>query len=773
VNHNANNIDSTCAETWFVATVAGTVEYGLEALKREIEKGTVRRRDLVWRQGMSDWLELDQVPLLRMLAASRVDETQAEPLAEPAELETMRPPAALAEPETIRPPAALDEEFDDETRVDDPSARLQASSSAPCPVELTKVLTESFDNGAQASVSKLETSAAPVALVSLESPTIIDETVSDEPPRFETLPAPMRFETSPAPKATIPVESTAIFDGLFRPKEPPFESTSGSLPAPLASNLIETTANIDDLLEDGDATFVLHKPALPESSRPPVASTTEEIRSEPAMFSMPENVPPPVAPTIEETRPEPAMFSIGEIALRAATAPPPAAPEVRIAKPTFTRPVTPLMSLPLSSIRPVSERPPSKAFSYKPPARPFAAKPSTRPLAAKSSIPTAGDTTMLPQGSDRSGSAQSLASLASQAPSKSRMSLAPPKPVPSAKPPPRSASALPSPSSMAARTVPSTPAAPVVPSPIIAIRSPERQLEVAAADRLQAHADLNRLAQSTQVPAPATPAPAVASLPTVIVKLDRVAQPIQVPAAATPAPAVASAPAASARLDGSVAPQPSDAPDQLLDSIYPSISSIQPAANNWNRSRRSMLFVAGALSVAAAIAIVVNLASPKHPRRSATATQMRMPSVQTPRLEESSAPAASLATQSPPTEAPTSELAQLPQAATVASNDNNNVKGSSLRSPPAAPERARTQQRTTRNENSVALQHEVEPKKASVDDARPRTASQRDKASSNGVESNTGKSAQASGQPTRGASDSVATWDQGTVERRAWMSPGF
>ena len=771
MDHNANNIDSTCAETWFVATDAGTVEFGLEALKCEIEKGTVRRSDLVWRQGMSDWAQLDQVPLLLMLATSRVDEPQAERLAEPAELETMRPPAAPAEPETIRPPAALDEEFDDETRVDDPSARLLASSSAPCPVESTEVLTESFGNGAPPSESKLGASAAPIALVPFESPTIIDETASDEPPRFETLPAPMRFETSPAPVAAIPVESTAIFDGLFRPKEPSFESTSDSLPAPVASNPIETTANIDDLLEDGDATFVLPKPALPESSRPPVASTTEEIRSEPAMFSMPENAPPPATPTTEEIRPEPAMFSIGELALRAATAPPPAAPEVRIAKPTFTLPVTPLMSLPLSSIRPVSERPPSKAFSYKPPARPFAAKPSTRPLAARSLIPTADDTTMLPQGSEKSGSAQALASLASQAPSKSRMSLAPPKPVPGAKPAPRSASAVLPPPPTAVRAVPSTPAAPVVPSPIIAIRSPERQLEVAAAERMQAHAELNRLAQSNQVPAPATPAPVVASLPTVIVKLDRVAQSNQVPAPATPAPVVASAPAASARLDGSVASQPSDAPDQLLDSIYPSISSIQPAANNWNRSRRSMLFVAGALSVAAAIAIVVNLASPKHPRKSATATQMRMPSVQTPKLEESSAPAASLATQSPPTEAPTSELAQLPQAATVPSNDNNNVKGSSLRSPPAAP--ARTQQRTTRNENSVASQHEVEPKKASVDDARPRTASQRDKASSNVGESNTGKPAQSNGQPTRSASDSVATWDQGTVERRAWMSPGF
>ncbi len=57
------------AENWFVATASnGTVEYSLSDLIPAIQSGHISIHNLVWRQGMSDWLEIEQVPLLRMVA---------------------------------------------------------------------------------------------------------------------------------------------------------------------------------------------------------------------------------------------------------------------------------------------------------------------------------------------------------------------------------------------------------------------------------------------------------------------------------------------------------------------------------------------------------------------------------------------------------------------------------------------------------------------------------------------------------------------------------
>lgn len=62
-------MESVSAEHWFVAAGdAGTAEYSLDDLVLAIQAGLVSTHSLVWRQGMGDWLELDQVPLLRMMA---------------------------------------------------------------------------------------------------------------------------------------------------------------------------------------------------------------------------------------------------------------------------------------------------------------------------------------------------------------------------------------------------------------------------------------------------------------------------------------------------------------------------------------------------------------------------------------------------------------------------------------------------------------------------------------------------------------------------------
>lgn len=108
VNQSANNSRSTPAESWFVATESGAVEYCLDALKLEIERGGLHPRSLVWRKGMQDWVQLDQVPLLRMLTT--VQPSSAEGHASPF--------AALGAPVSSM---LLDEQFEDQTTVFTPA----------------------------------------------------------------------------------------------------------------------------------------------------------------------------------------------------------------------------------------------------------------------------------------------------------------------------------------------------------------------------------------------------------------------------------------------------------------------------------------------------------------------------------------------------------------------------------------------------------------------------------------------------------------------------
>lgn len=69
VTRSSASAESSNAENWFVATADnGTGEYVLDELILAIRSGRVQTHDLVWRQGMSDWLEMEHVPLLRMIA---------------------------------------------------------------------------------------------------------------------------------------------------------------------------------------------------------------------------------------------------------------------------------------------------------------------------------------------------------------------------------------------------------------------------------------------------------------------------------------------------------------------------------------------------------------------------------------------------------------------------------------------------------------------------------------------------------------------------------
>lgn len=126
--------ESIHAETWFVAgTGGGTVRYALGELALAIRSGAVSGRTLVWRQGMLEWAALDQIPLLRTIAA-RVLEPQ-----EPEELtRVMQRPApnrVSLSPSFARQPATIAQLARRAPPKPAPSARpLAPVSSSKAPV---------------------------------------------------------------------------------------------------------------------------------------------------------------------------------------------------------------------------------------------------------------------------------------------------------------------------------------------------------------------------------------------------------------------------------------------------------------------------------------------------------------------------------------------------------------------------------------------------------------------------------------------------------------
>lgn len=101
--------ESKSTDVWFVATDAGTFEYCLRDLQVALEQGSVRPKTLVWREGMADWVELRDEPLLRLLLPK-----VGAPVPLPPPPPPLSPPPPPPPPISSRP---TDESYDDKTAV--------------------------------------------------------------------------------------------------------------------------------------------------------------------------------------------------------------------------------------------------------------------------------------------------------------------------------------------------------------------------------------------------------------------------------------------------------------------------------------------------------------------------------------------------------------------------------------------------------------------------------------------------------------------------------
>jgi hypothetical protein len=129
VSHSTDKAAPTPPDTWFVATDFGTFEYRLDALKLALDKGSVHGRNLVWHVGLSDWVELAQEPLLKLLGLVPVAAAQPARVDSNAEAGGSIPASAPTRPSDVEfhtplkvpagaaPHALLDELSDNRTSV--------------------------------------------------------------------------------------------------------------------------------------------------------------------------------------------------------------------------------------------------------------------------------------------------------------------------------------------------------------------------------------------------------------------------------------------------------------------------------------------------------------------------------------------------------------------------------------------------------------------------------------------------------------------------------
>lgn len=196
-------------------------------------------------------------------------------------------------------------------------------------------------------------------------------------------------------------------------------------------------------------------------------------------------------------------------------------------------------------------------------------------------------------------------------------------------------------------------------------------------------------------------------------------------------------------------------PAETAGSLFPSVTSIYPDMPVWRKSRRPLVVASGA--VVALAAIFVFLASaPKKSNRAhpvaaslAVAASSETPSVKIavpsnlPELASEPMPVAQT-TKSP--EPLTTAVSRKPSKRSAAPSTDVSASGDAL---PSSRKQARE------SEPSVASRHSSEPKSALVET------------------SSTSKVTASNSKKDRGNPSSVASWDQGTAEHRAWMNPGF
>jgi hypothetical protein len=652
VNQSTNSPRSIPAESWFVATENGAVEYGLDVLKQQIERGAVHSKSLVWRKGMPDWVQLDQVPLLRMLA-------------------TVQPSPEICNAQTSFEASAapvsgglFDELFEDKTTVFAPPAEV-----AP------------------------EPTSAPAA---------------QTPASAQGTPA----ESASPPSTVAP--STSIFDGLFN------SSPEARAMGPNASNA------------DGSANQVCTLDAVQNAAREPDhARRPTPVPTANQSEAAPLAANPPVKSGHQAQPRRNKPDSVSRKQKKSARAEP--------TRPTLSRPATPRVSIPGIV---------------------------ARTFEAKSNFQLAEHAPVF-QGLARSVSANTAPTQPEKAASSAPIVL--PLPMP---PLPRPLAILQPEASMPQALVGREGVGVMVANTVAALARAQTNT-VGPSETSQSRSNDEPKAKASVADAPARfdsgidphRAPvAKASVADVPAPLVGAIDPHRAPVAKAsvadvPAPLVGAIgthhpQSAGAVADGKVVHPEATAATRapvIGDSLFPSTSSIHPALFRANGSRRGLMIV-GSLALAAIVTFAVVLATT------------------TPQIESNQPPSVAARQESAQQATPASPDTE--RARTNAARPAAELTGQ-LGAAPAVPVRNSppTQQphATAGEQHGNTARESGESKKGGLGVAA--SGPRRSKAvHSAGAMAIAKSEPPASGQP---AVDQGDSWERGTIERRAWMEPGF
>jgi hypothetical protein len=735
VNDSADTLNSIPAESWFVATVGGAVEYHLESLKYEIKQGRVHLSTLVWRSGMQGWAELEHVPLLRMLVT-----VQPSPELDGTSLELVTPAATVTA-------GLLDDLTDDETTVLEPEVGLTV---AP--------------NHWQASAISAQQPAPELTPTGNAHTEKTAELVTVRPALAEL------------PVTRVDPDSTSIFNGLF---DSPASSRDASdigddvvaeSDIGDASN-VAANGNPNDNLLAADNYIRDHERS--ESVSPESSKGLEDVPRRPAALapqylkSLPTESLRPIL-----SRPATPRFAIARISTRPAEA-----------RPVFQAPKREPISEGLARSIPTrvfNEKAVSAATSqatprplYTPLIQPPTPVPNWRPVTPARTSPLRARASILPPLSplpvtERQQVDNDTRTAESPATSTPKPKLERPMSIKSNRAVGVDAvipleQSVPTPSPLATNGAQATGDSSDYPrksSPTLVGMPPRLEPSRASAgstmDPTLAPADdCTRSSEPTIIGMPPRIESIRAPAEPVMFEMQAYIEPS--PSASTELTFIGMPP----RLEPSIARAESDQslaplsnPPSLGDSIYPSISSIHPALRGSRNVRRTLIMM-GAVGIAAAASVVFAFTQSGREQQAESARSAK-------------ARAGNNAAGIPPAE--TTETVHRPVAKSLEVTHQESAAAADK------PATVTVQANKSRSSDTHApmpatVQPAADEKSAAGNSgARPHN---------NRLDRNAGgtpvtKSApQVGSQPSRNKAMPTAEWDQGTVEKRAWMSPGF
>ncbi len=700
---------SSSAENWFVATADnGTIEYELDDLVAALQSGRVRSHDLVWRQGMSDWLEMDRVPLLRMIAGLSAAPTEPSPATptEPPLAVSLEPAAApiaelppTASSETVQaalptePPLAVPTEPPPATPTElpPPEKPAQAQSIDDADVTTVQPLIDLPENNEWAS----EPDAAPKPELQLASPKFAVAKLSSPP-----LLAPATATQDEDRKAPSRLSERA-------PRKP----LASVAPKPSPPIMVDRTRLPERVAVKPVATPRVPAPEfwMASGERVPLASAPAPKPAESAQSLSPTATANPIAraptPSVSSNPVELAQLAPPEPAATAATATLPLSVLPKSAEPAQLLATAPNSTAATATL-PLSLSPKSAE-----PAQPLATAPNS--TAATATLPL----------------------------SLSPKSAEPAQPLATA--PNSTAATATLPLSLSPKSA--EPAQPLATAPAVnavtVTQKPSMRPKPAKPIRSQAPPPAGKAVAAV----PTSPAPASNTLAVVsAVSVTPVAQ-INAPVAAASAdvPQQAKAEVAQPSLSAIAAsPVVTQTPvvEEPVGSVLPSVTSLYPDEPHWRKPRRQLYYVSGGI-IAAAVAIFLSVGSrpSQKAKRHAAAASSLVTAVAEPK---DSQPVSTMAAQSVSPASTAQDITTLPTTAELTASKPTKKSAAARPSAPRSAVATRPSSRQVSELDDTTPAANRSTQKAKTESAVP-------------------------------ASTAEASWDQGTVEHRSWMSPGF